>query len=260
MFRDKHIEETKENPGRQHPRVAFLLGGDLDCEKFTNLMSVSRKKGGADMRQVILGAHPNLAGVEVMPPVEAARRIREYVKGYCQDHRKELEKARAAIESEWPEYAPRFFAATDDIFARLRWPEGEYRGYISIGPPYMRVLDSKVFHLPYDSIERAIRVSSHEMAHIMFYEYVRQRYTPGLPNTIELEMDRLLDGRFKIPLWEMSEAFNIVVLSDERFGRGRGRNSVGGYSGLAGYLEQLRQVWGESGGYIGKFFSKMERT
>ena len=38
---------------------------------------------------------------------------------------------------------------------------------------------------------------------------------PELPNTIEEKMNKKLAGKFKIPLWELSEAFNLVVLNAE---------------------------------------------
>lgn len=95
------------------------------------------------------------------------------------------------------------------------------------------------------------------MLHFIFFEYVRQRYTPQLPNIEEREMTRLLQGKLQIPLWDLSEVFNTALLTVKNFGRG-GMKNPKPYPDLVDSLKTFQDVWHKTDGNIDDFFTKLE--
>jgi len=250
--------DEKEQEIVDFPNVRFCVDEDVETRKLNSFLSENKSRGGANLTDILLQAHPGLRSAIELNPDERLSAVAIYVQGYYGENRPQMEDAARTMKCEWDEYSPCFFEVVGRIFKEMHWPEGEYVGYVSISPPYPRYLDSKTFQLPYESVRRGIRVTAHEMLHFMFYEYVRRRYIPDLSNTDEREMEKVLDGRFKIPLWELSEIFNIVVLSGDEFGRGKAKQGASSYTHLADYCEEFEVLWRKSKKDLDKFFEMIE--
>lgn len=241
----------------QFPQVAFLLDKELDVWKFNRFLFGSQNHG-VDFKRIILRQHPQLKDIDFSEDKD--ERIRKYVNDYYSRNGTKLKEAVLTIKSSWGNYAPEFFAKLGGIFPDCSWPVGEYKGYLSISAPYPRFVDRKVFQLPCSQgVEWAIGVVAHEMTHFLFYEYVRKRFTPKLDNTSEGEMNKLLEGKFRIPLWELSEVFNLKVLIPSEFGHGGSDPSTSAYIGLEKYRVLFRELWEETKGNVDSLFSRLEK-
>lgn len=254
----ENITENKELTSQVFPDVQFCIDEEFEITKLNNFLSTDQRRGGVNLTEMLLEIHPGLRTAKDFAPEERLVFVQSYVHDYYDRNRLQLEKSAKTIKKEWDEYAPKFFKVAGNLFKDRSWPKGEYVGYISISPPYPRYLDSKIFHFPHNSISSGIRVTAHEMLHFMFYDHVRQRYTPELANTNEQQMEEALDGRFSIPLWELSEIFNIVVQSGEEFGRGQVKQESSSYSHLVAYSERFRILWEESEHDLDRFFTTVE--
>lgn len=239
------------------PKVKFGVDSVFDAEKIIDFISGNNEGGGYNFTEIILEAHPSLQDLENLPLDEKREGIQKYVEGVYKDHRERFEKIAEEINQAWGAYAPKFFEESGKIFKSLDWPSGDYRGFITISPPYPRYLKTKRFQIQ-PEVASGLRITSHEMLHFLFFEYVRQRYTPECTETVEEEMEKSLEGRFKIPIWELSEVFNTALLTEKRFGKG-GYSNPQPYPALGGYLKTVKTLWKESGEDIDLFFSKLER-
>lgn len=247
----------KEVLSAEFPQVKFGLDEGFDIWKICEFIVREANPGGSNFQQRIFHDHPELQGVEALPKAERDSRIEQYVKKYYQEHKDQLEAVVPQINKAWQVYAPSFFQAAGELFKGLPWPDGEYKGLITISQPCPRFLDRKLFQVPAETGGLALRVAGHEMLHFLFFEYVRKRYTPQLAETSESEMSELLKGRFQIPLWELSEVFNTALQTEERFGQ-MGFKNVSSYPGLVDYLKMFNILWQETNGDIDLFFSKLE--
>ncbi len=250
--------DTKEKLGQQYPQVSFVLNEQLDADKLSNFIARGTNRGGANFSEIAVRTHPRLLGFDQLEPTVRLKKIKDYVHGFYADKETELTEAAKVISAEWRGYSPHFFEIAGRIFDGKKWPEGRYVGYLSISPPYPRFLDSKTFHLPYKSVNEAMRVTAHEMLHFIFYDYVRQRYLPDMPNTIGNEMEQRLEGKFSVPLWELSEVFNLVILSKDEWGKGTNKQSSSAYSHLVVYRDTFEKFWEECAENIDKLFDKLE--
>lgn len=247
---DTEVERPK------NPEVQFSLNPELDIWKINDFFPRVSPPSGHNFQQIITREHPDLKGLEILSDDDRLKRIKEYVSGYYQEHQEQLSIIIDQVNGDWQEYAPTFFAVTSKLFKGLTWPPGEYRGFLSISSPYPRFLDNKTFQFPIGDQNWRLSVIAHEMLHFMFYEYIRKRYTPQLQNTDQQEMERLLEGKFIIPLWELSEVFNTALLTPDRFGKG-GRTPRP-FPALKDHLKTFSKIWQESDSDIDLLFSKLE--
>lgn len=250
--------KDKEIVNNPYPQVKFALNEELNADLLNKFIMRNNNRGGANFSVLVVKAHPNLAGYDKLGPNERLDKVRAYVHEFYQKHKEDLDKVTEDINKEWTNYAPQFYTEAGKIFKDLSWPEGEYVGYLSISAPFPRFLDSKTFCVPYTSTNKAIRVAAHEMLHFIFYDYVRKRYLPDMENTIQKEMEEKLEGKFTIPLWELSEIFNIMVLSGNEWGSATDKRSATAYVGLAKYVPDLEKTWGDCDHNIDELFTRLE--
>lgn len=243
---------------KQLPQVTFGLNEALDFCKINDTLSVPPAEGGYTFQEDFMAELPQFKEWALLPEKDRKQVVGLYVRSFYQKNKNKLQKATLYNTNAWAAYSPQFFKATSKLFKGLLWPPGEYEGYLTIlhwGP---RWLDNKIFQVPFDDSKAwIIKDTAHEMLHFIFYEYVRQRYTPQLPNTLEQDMNILLNGRFQIPLWELSEVFNDALLTDKDFGKG-GEINPQPYPALVGYLQTFQKIWQQVNGNIDDFFTKIE--
>lgn len=249
---------SSEELPQKFPQVSFGLDQELDIWKITNFLLRSDLRGGNNFKEIILRDHSALKGVDISPAKERDAKVKEYVDRIYRENGECFEKLVPLANDDWNRYAPKFFKVADSIFKGTPWPLGEYKGFLTISSPCPRFLDSKTFQIPVNPRYIWLKVAAHELLHFIFYEYVRRRYVPQLPNTVEGEMNELLADKFIIPLWELSEVFDVALLIEERFGEG-GKHSPRAYPALGGYLKEFDNLWKEAGEDIDLFFSKLEK-
>lgn len=250
---------NKEVNNHNTPNVGFDLHENLNAEVLSQMLSTGTNRGGANFSEIISKSHPDLIGYEKLKKQERFEKVSEYIHLYYKDHSEELSQSVKDIGEAWKEYSPQFFAETKKLFPHTEWPNGKYVGHLSVSPPYPRFLETKTFLVAYKPINSAIRIATHEMLHFIFFEYARQRYLPQIENTIQREMEEKLNGKFKIPLWELSEIFNLMVLSEKEWGIGQANVSASSHSKLREILPEINKTWDKSDRNVDKFFTNIEK-
>ncbi|PIP29727.1 hypothetical protein COU12_01155 [Candidatus Jorgensenbacteria bacterium CG10_big_fil_rev_8_21_14_0_10_54_38] len=131
--------------------------------------------------------------------------IRAYALRVHKGNRKEIAEGVLRARKEWASAEKKFFRLADRIFNHRPWPNGNYRGFVTVFYAYPRDIQRKVFYFPYNHhLQRfANKTIAHEMLHFMFFDYVEERYG--------LKEHARIPGKPRNYLWQVSEAFNTAI-------------------------------------------------
>lgn len=244
------ILKTPENP-----HIVFELDKELDKWKINDFVMRKMGPGGYSFQDLIFKAHPLLKGVDTLSEDERKTKISEHVDRVYEENSDRFLGFTQAMNEEWKEVEPEFFAITNKIFKNTSWPPGEYKGFYTISPPCPRLLDRKVFQSGYHSEKRWRVVAAHELLHFIFFEFVRRKLTPELSNIEEKKMGKILDDKLRIPLWDLSEIFDTVVLNTEAYQKIFPFPQVQ-KPAHEKYNEEYTRLWQEISGDIDLFLEK----
>ncbi|MDO8498556.1 MAG: hypothetical protein Q7S44_02115 [bacterium] len=253
----KKINGYSKSLAKRFPQLKFALNKELDIWKVVEFFPDVNGSGGSNAQKMILEAHPALKDLKLLPEEERNNRLKQYIENFYEEHDGYLEGQIDLLNQKWEKVLSLFYTRADKVFKGLKWPEGQYIAFITISPPCPRFVDNKTFQITMNPEWEWIPIIAHEMLHFLFFEYVRKRYLPELGNTLEDKMNEKLVGKFIIPLWELSEVFNIVVLNSKDFPKEMGGKSRL-YHGLDSYTKIVKSIWKEVDGDIDLFFSKVE--
>ncbi|MCX6783458.1 MAG: hypothetical protein NT141_00035 [candidate division WWE3 bacterium] len=155
---------------------------------------------------------------------------KEYIDTYYADHDKEIKATLEKTLAEWDTISNEFYQDIDQIFDSHLWPKGEYVGFASIFDCNPRFLGNKTFQFFYNHPEGAIYVAAHEMLHFMFFNYAFKHFP-------ELTEDNL---------WDVSEIFNVIILSQPEFVAITGNNSPRAYPEHQKEIPKYTDLWKNS--------------
>lgn len=252
------FNESSEVLQRTPPKLRFEIDINHDISKFETFILDDINSSGVNFKNSIFTVHPELRNVDSLPQSEKTTFIKRYVNKYYKDNNSKLKEYIPLLTEKWEQYSGTFYGRCNEIFKGMPWPDGKYIGTISISGPMPRYLDQKTFDVPPVKDNRCIQTTAHEMMHFMFFEYVRKRYLPTLTNTYEEVMREKTSGLFTIPLWELSEIFNIVILSSQSFGIGSKPKPEIYKTDLIPLIPLFKQAWTKSGKNIDKLFTLLE--
>ena len=239
-----------------HPSLKFRLNKSLDKKKI--IVFLSRKPmAGIDFKKLIFDTHPKLKFDIRKNPKKLKNIVSAYVDDMYNKNRFSLKITLKKMEKEWKEIEPNFLRLSNQIFKNINWPKGRYICYLTISPPFPRFLDTMTFQVGFTKDGKWKASIAHEMLHFIFYEYIRQKFTPSLANTIEGKMNQKTKGVFKIPLWDVSEIFNVIILNDVGFQKIL-NNKQYPYPKHKKSFVQLRKTWNKSGKDIDTFLHNLE--
>lgn len=143
------------------------------------------------------------------------------------------------------------------FFNNFPWPKGKYEAYFSISPPCPRFIHNKTFITVYTKDGRWKGIVAHEMLHFMFYEFVRVKYAPNLKNTVEKEMNEQLNKTFTLPLWDLSEIIDTILLNEKAFQEFLPYPQFP-YPSHKNDYEKMKVIWEKSDKSIEKFLESIE--
>lgn len=247
-----------EEKTRFTPVVKFGLDIDLDIKKICEYLNRISSPGGLDFRQIITEIYPELNEAVALFEPQQTGWIETWVRSNYFKNRKKYQELVNQIEKVWDLYQGEFFEKTNKLFPNTSWPQGKYFGYLTICPPCPRYLEDKTFQLPIGPSEEWVKVITHEILHFLFFEYVRIRYLSDSCSAISNEMYQRMEGKLTVSLWDLSEIFNLLVLTLKQFGQGGGSN-LEAYPSLLGEKDRLGVIWAGVGGNVDDFFSKIEK-
>lgn len=181
------------------PRIIFKINKKMDLQ--TGLLFRNVKAGGVDFKKWgLLAPHPALKVHKLL----SSRVIKAYANHYYQQHEKELKTICKKMAREWGQFSKTFFALTKKIFRTHPFPVGDYRCYLSIWNCNPRDIRHKSFQIFYRK-KNCVEAIAHEMLHFIFYDYFYKQCPYSRRPA------------YAKKVWELSEAFNTVVLNSSRW-------------------------------------------
>lgn len=216
--------------GRLNPSLKFRINKKLD--KKIGLVFLEHKKAGFDFGKKIILLHPKLQKAVGSPKNQKEKMIGKYVGDFYAKNKKEILKTKEKFQKEWDQKAPRFFSLTDKIFNHHPWPQGKYLAFLSIFNCNPRFLETKTFQVFWKHKRGSVSVSTHEMLHFMFYDYLEKCF----PQAKKISSEKI---------WKLSEIINFFILNSSPFRQliGRKENL---YPDLHSLANKLKPIWKES--------------
>lgn len=176
-------------------KIIFKINETLDLR--TGLLFRNIKAGGVDFRKWgLLEPHPDLRIYKRL----TRSILTMYINRYYQQHGEELEKTRLNFARTWKNVSGIFLSLTETIFGTGFPPPAIYTCYLSIWNCNPRDIRHKSFQIFYRN-NNFLEIMTHEMLHFAFYAYAYERFP------------RLRHLKYTKTLWEISEAFNTVILN-----------------------------------------------
>lgn len=238
------------------PHVKFKIDKEADKEKIFNFL-YCKPKAGHSFKEIIYKAHPSLKMLKGKNKKRAFATVSAYVDSVYRNRDERIRDTVNKMQVDWGKIEGKFLSTSNLFFNDHPWPKGKYFAYFSISPPCPRYLHNKTFAVAYSKDGRWRKIVAHEMLHFIFYDYLRTRYIPSLPNTEEGKMNEELEGKFIIPLWDLSEVFDVILLNDPKFQKYLPHQSEPYPKHVEHYLK-LQKIWIKSKKDIDKFLKNLE--
>lgn len=230
-----------------YPDLVFTINKKEDVD--VALAFRRMKAGGVDFRTWgLLAPHPELRTY--------ARLTRSvlvsYIDRYYLQHAADLERTRKDFAQIWRNVSSAFCLLAGEMFGPGFPPSGTYMCSVSIWNCNPRNIAHRYFQVFFRHMHPRETIV-HEMLHFAFYAYVFKRY----PRTRHPDYTKIL--------WELSEAFNTVVLNDPRWRKRLRLKRQPPYPELRGLVRTMRQRWAKNpsldellDGFIGKTGSHVD--
>ena len=213
---------------KKYPHVVFSLNKELDKEMVKEFLDYP-KKAGMDFSVEILEIHPKLKEYYELKPKEQKTLISDDSDSYYLEHSGDLEKAKKSFQNKWDKVENIFYIETDKVFNNLSWPEGKYRGFISIITAGPRFLETREFQSFYGWEENIIGQVVHEMLHFQFYNQLSS-----------IEKAKTID---KEEIWQLSEIFNDIIQAEPGFVKIQGYAPRVSYPEHRDLVEKYKKNW-----------------
>lgn len=206
-------------------KIIFKINKTSDLR--AGLLFRNIKAGGVDFRKWgLLAPHPDLRIYKRLTRSILATHINRYY----QQHGKELEKTRLNFARIWKNASGIFLSLAKTIFGAGFPPPAAYTCYLSIWNCNPRDIRHKSFQIFYRQ-KNPLEIITHEMLHFAFYAYVYKRFP------------RLKHAKRAKALWEISEAFNTVILNSPEWRKKLHTKLQPPYPELRGLVRTMRQQW-----------------
>jgi len=213
-----------------YPQLKILINKDFDkriCFAFLNT-----KAAGIDFGGGIVQIHPKLSDSLKLDELSAKNLISKYFDQFYLEHQDELEQSKKEAENAWFEKQILFFKACDKYFNNQTWPEGRYEAYLSIIDCNPRFLENKTFQFYWHHSQGFLNVAVHEMLHFLFFD-LAEKLVPNINSQ-------------KQKLWNISEVFNGLIMSESEFIQITNVQKQEQYPDLIETQEELRGVWNKN--------------
>lgn len=207
-----------------YPDLVFTINKKEDVD--VALAFRGMKAGGVDFREWgLLAPHPALRHRRLTRNV-----LRDYVERFHAEHRADLERTRVRYARMWTGLSGQFVTLTNELFGSGFPPPARYVCTVSMWNCNPRDIPHQSFQVFYRHTRPAETIV-HELLHFSFYAYVYRRY-PHARHPDEAQR-----------VWELSEAFNTVMLNDPRWRTRLHLKRERPYPALRGLVRTMRAQW-----------------
>lgn len=213
-----------------YPQLKIELNKDFDkkiCLEFLNT-----KMAGVNFGEGIIKIHPQLSIIKGKDVKSAKKIIDQYFDQFYLNNSKQIEETIKIVVSDWDKKNKSFFEACDKYFDSHPWPKGKYEAYLSIINCNPRFLEDKTFQFYWKHDKGVLSVIIHEILHFLFFDLL-------------IKISPKVDTKSQ-KIWELSEVFNGLIMSEPEFIRITGNNKVKQYPNLINMQKQMSELWKEN--------------
>ncbi|EKE21277.1 MAG: hypothetical protein ACD_7C00299G0008 [uncultured bacterium] len=117
-----------------------------------------------------------------------------------------IEKNIKKVEDSWNLKQDFFDKEIIRLFKSDAYPQGNINAYPSIWPIYGRSFDKSLITFPYkNGVNEAVFVLSHEILHIIFYDYIFLKY--------KFSSEKMSSKK----VWDFSEVINVIIQNQKEW-------------------------------------------
>lgn len=217
-------------------KIRFFSNKEFD--KYMALQFLDTKAAGVDFGQGIVRVHPHLGKAKRSENVSERKKIvNAYFDEFYRGHKQELRESVIFFRREWRKKEKDFFNISKSLFDGFEFKQGMNICYLSILDCNPRFLESKTFQMYYKkNVNEAIHTIVHECLHFIFFDFVDSKFA---------EQSKMISDE---AMWDLSEIFNVVVLSSERFSNLIKREVIKPYPAHKKHLPLFFETYKQSSG------------
>lgn len=188
----------------KYPKIKLKIDIERDIRNCFNF--VRSKRGDKDQQFLLWFLPDDFQYIlsKNFSEKERSKIIKEYTNHIYKIKRNEIKKGLEAVKKNWQKVESRYFKLINKVFKGHPWPQGNYRGIISVWRMFPRYIKPKIFFFPYrHKVPKfSNKVIAHELLHFIFFDYIDKKY--GLKEMSE-------KGKLNEYVWQVSEVFNDVM-------------------------------------------------
>lgn len=209
----KHLAITFRNQGflqpfmKKYPQLKFLIDPGREIEIYFMFSRQAKSSTRSRlMSRAFYGPHPKLTPLRGSNLSENQKRsiLRSYINAYYEKHLSRIQKNMRLVRKLWERRKDRFFKLINRIFNNPLWPRGQYYvAYPTIWGMCPFDTRNKIIWFPFDrhKTDYLVAIIAHEMLHLIFYDYLYQRYS------------KYRNEKYFPIIWPIAEGFNMFIQS-----------------------------------------------
>ncbi len=230
------------------PKLKFKISKRKELDTYLAFLEDGKYKNNSrEMNWAFYQPHPKLKVLKNKNISLNQRKIivKKHIDSFYKKNIKKIKKNLDKEKKNWQKIEKQFYELTDEIFSNYKWPSGKYIAYLTIWGMYPRFLDDKTFQFPpkHKKSNYIQVVIAHEMLHFIFYDYVYKKFP------------RLKNHKHDFDLWNISEAFNVVIQNSPRWVKIFNQKTMS-YPEHKNLIKKLEKIWKKSDSDIDKFLKQ----
>lgn len=219
-------------------KTRFYFNKKLDKQMISEFINIDNG-GGMNFAQGILKIHPRLKPLKPsndrLSNRDKTLLLKEYVDIYYNKNRSSMLHKIDSIKKAWKERENKYITITKEFFEGFDFLGSDYIAYASIVNCNPRFLESKTFQFFYKkSAPDAIHTIAHEILHFIFFDFIEKK--------MKKEIKILSEDQ----LWDLSEIFNTILLSSERYQEIINKKFVISYPDHKHYIPLFKKAYKKS--------------
>lgn len=191
-----------------HPTLRFQHSTEKDIDTFFDFVRDAQYDEGRSLRWAVFDHFPELEKFFLKGKFIGNRQdIDTFVSKKHEKNQDRIQEKLTEYTKSWAESEMHFFALTEEIFGKRKWPEGKYIAYPTMWGMYPRFLDDKTFQVPFEGkmCTSINEIVTHELLHFIFYDF----FFTLFPNYAGEDREMFV--------WHVTEIFNTIVQNSEKW-------------------------------------------
>lgn len=158
-----------------------------------------------------------------------------YIDNFYRGYEQQIQQRLKQTAKDWKSLNNYFFQEVDKLFHQYPWPQGNYRGYLSIWWMFPRFIQEKIFTFPYahSNPTQHLKVIVHEMLHFITYDYLIKKYHL---NPAEHSSRNNL-------FWQFTENLNVLIEREKFWLPFTGGKLVVPYKDCQALYTRMEKIW-----------------